>query len=513
MLLLYPPVARSCEAPIGIARLAAYLHSQGTAATCLDLNQEGQQWLLDQEVDATDTWTKGAQKRRAGNMALLRSESGYQDFDRYARAVRDLSRSMAAAVDSRSLPGLADYQDQLLSPLRLADLCASASTPEGNPFFPFFSRRLAEGVEGLGADGRRLVIGLSIIFLSQALPAFAIIGHIRREFPKASILVGGGLVTSWLSLGLVAPGETFGGLVDALLPGRGEDSIAPWLDRKNYLPKIERAVCPDYSDFAGLAYLAPGPIIPYSFSSGCPWKKCSFCPEKAEDSIYVGTRVGEAMKDLSLLGRECRPRLFHFTDNEISPLYLNALAKHPPGPPWYGFARFTPLLTDPAYCASLAASGCLMLQLGLESGDQTVLDALGKGTRIDSIRAALACLRAAGIRVYLYVLFGTPPESKASALITRDFMEEEADRISWLNLAIFNMPVSAPDASLYSTRAFYEGDLSLYCEFSHPDGWNRGQVRRFIREDLESRDGIRAIMRRTPPIFTSSHAAFFPLPN
>jgi radical SAM superfamily enzyme YgiQ (UPF0313 family) len=71
----------------------------------------------------------------------------------------------------------------------------------------------------------------------------------------------------------------------------------------------------------------------------------------------------------------------------VSPKLLVALAAHPPGVPWYGFARVSEELTDPGFCSQLRQAGCVMLKLGIESGDQGVLDALNKGEH--SIMAAI----------------------------------------------------------------------------------------------------------------------------
>ena len=59
------------------------------------------------------------------------------------------------------------------------------------------------------------------------------------------------------------------------------------------------------------------------------------------------------------------------------------------------------------YGRALHRSGCVMLKLGLESGDQAVLDALDKGIDLQQTAQALANLKAAGITVYAYLLFGT----------------------------------------------------------------------------------------------------------
>ena len=45
----------------------------------------------------------------------------------------------------------------------------------------------------------------------------------------------------------------------------------------------------------------------------------------------------------------------------------------PAGAPWYGFVRVTRRLADEDFCRALKLSGCVMLKLGLESGDQGVL--------------------------------------------------------------------------------------------------------------------------------------------
>jgi radical SAM superfamily enzyme YgiQ (UPF0313 family) len=328
---------------------------------------------------------------------------------------------------------------------------------------------------------------------------------VKAVRPDLCVVLGGSLVTSWVAQGRLEADERFGGLADAILPGRGEEGILEILKA----PRIVQTAAPAFDDFLALDYLAPTRILPYNFSTGCPWRRCSFCPEKAEDSRYVGTRVGTAAQEIGAMVARHSPGLLHFTDNEIAPLYLRALAASSPGVPWYGFARFSSLLTDPAFCRRLAASGCVMLQLGLESGDQRVLDALGKGTRLDQIDRALRALADAGIGNFLYVLFGTPAEHREAALRTRDFVASHAERIAFLNVALFNLPVASAEARSLETRAFYEGDLSLYREFAHPRGWNRDTVRAFLAEEFESSPAIKAILARTPPVFTSNHAPFF----
>jgi hypothetical protein len=81
--------------------------------------------------------------------------------------------------------------------------------------------------------------------------------------------------------------------------------------------------------------------------------------------------------------------------------------------------------------------------------------------------------------------------------------------IDFLNLAIFNMPVNSADAGKLATSPPYEGDLSLYTGFSHPKGWDRPKVRRFLDTEFRRRAEIARILSNEPPFFTSNHAPFF----
>jgi radical SAM superfamily enzyme YgiQ (UPF0313 family) len=150
-----------------------------------------------------------------------------------------------------------------------------------------------------------------------------------------------------------------------------------------------------------------------------------------------------------------------------------------------------------------------MLQLGLESGDQGVLDALQKGVDLEAASLVLENLRQVGIAAYVYLLFGTPAEGEEEARRTLAFTVDHADRIGFLNLAVFNMPAHGPEAAAYEAERFSEGDLSLYTGFRHPRGWDRKRVRKFLDAEFTRHPAIARILQNDPPVYTSSHAAFF----
>ncbi|WP_366919046.1 radical SAM protein [Geobacter sp.] len=498
MLLIHPPIAKPCEPPAGIARLAGALHAHGVPCRLLDANLEGLLWLLGEPPAAADTWSRRALKNRPLHLAALRDTVTYRSPARYARAVSDLNRLLAVAGRERgAAAGLADYQQARFSPLASADLLAAAEHPEQNPFHPWFSRRLPELLEGVAT------VGFSLNYLSQAVCTFAMVGWLRQRFPGVTVVLGGGLVTSWLRrTGWRNP---FSGLVDHLIAGEGE---LPLLTLGGAAPKRADSALPAYDPLPLDDYLSPGLILPYSAASGCWWSRCSFCPERAEGNPFRPAPLSRVRSELRVLTEKHRPALLHLLDNAVSPALLRSLADDPPGVPWYGFARFDGHLADPEFCHALRRSGCVMLKLGLESGDQGVLDRLHKGIDLGTASRVLENLRRAGIAVYCYLLFGTPAEDEAAARRTLEFVVRHHEAIGFLNLAVFNMPACG-EAKEYGTEPFYEGDLSLYTAFRHPGGWDRQGVRRFLEREFKRHPAVAAILRRDPPLFTSNHAPFF----
>lgn len=504
MLLIFSPVAKPSEPPPGIARLAATLQAHHVPCTMLDANLEGLLWLLEQAPIPTDRWTLRAYRHRRANLAALRTADTYTLPARYNRAVRDLQRLLQVSGSQSNVTiGLADYRHQHLSPLRSADLLLAAEYPEQNPLFPWFSQRLPDLIRQELASPSPLV-GFSLNYLSQALCTFAMIGYIKQHFPGLPIAVGGGLVTSWVRRPTWQ--NPFTGLIDHVLSGGGEQQLLSLLGVEQHIGILP---VPDYSTLPLTEYLAPGLILPFSSAGGCYWNRCSFCPEMAEGTPYTPLPAVLATDQLHSLVATHHPALIHILDNAISPRLLHEVIRKPLPAPWYGFTRFSNDLTDRDFCMELRRSGCVMLKLGLESGDQQVLDKLGKGIDLQQASAALKNLHRAGIKVYCYVLFGTPAENAEAAHRTFDFVRLHHQAITYLNLAVFAMPLSAATAANYHTSPFYEADLSLYTNFSHPVGWDRKQIRHFINATFRSNPQTTAIMKQDPPLFTSNHAALF----
>ena len=340
MLLIHPPVVKPCEPPAGLARLAGALNHHQVQHEIVDANLESLFHRIQSPVTDVDQWTGRAVRHLTSNLEALRMGRAFDNLDRYKRTVTDINRVVQKAQPQfGGTLSLVNYADNQLSPVRSADLIRAAENPEKNPFFDWFSPRL----DSLLKDRPPSLIGLSVNYLSQALCAFAMAGYVRKRALAAKIIMGGGLITSWLA----GPDwrNPFEGLIDELVAGPGERPLL--LSRG--IESIKDHYRPDYGTFSNNSYLAPGFILPYSASRGCYWNRCSFCPESAEGHPFRPVRFEQVSADLKALITETRPVLVHLLDNALSPALLKWLCEKPIPAPWYGFARLSEELTRPGF--------------------------------------------------------------------------------------------------------------------------------------------------------------------
>lgn len=494
MLLLFPPAAKGCEPPGGIALLGGALKSHNINYKIIDMNIEALNFLLDGYFKA--------KPKKEHYRNLIRDKNTYTNMDRYTKVVNELSMGLNYNQSKDNQLSLSNYVSEKYNPLISSDLLNAAEQYKDSPFYDYYIERLRP----IFLNESFTEVGISIQFLNQAIPAFSLIGLIKDNFKGVKVVLGGGLITSWTRSSVWK--NPFSQIVDKIISGPGEVSLIEYL---GYNPdtKALRNCLPDFEFTGELDYFSPGKIIPVSGSIGCSWKKCTFCPEQTEDNPFIFKGKTRILEELKRLKEIYKPGLFHFLDNEITPSVLNELANNNIGVPWYGFTKFYNILKDVNFCIKLKKSGCRMLKLGLESGDQNVLNSMNKGIDLEDVTIILENLKAAGISTFIYLLFGTPEEDYESAKKTLSFILKHSAAITYLNLAIFNMPIDSSISKSVETFGFSNADLSLYSGFRHPKGWNRDVVRSFLNKEFKSAPEVKIILKRTPPVFNSNHSPFF----
>lgn len=516
LLLVHPPAIKAGEPPLGVAILAGHLRRQGVSVRVLDANLGAYLHLLQpqQAVRAAgprpSTTVRRALAQAERSLALLRSPTATESFPRYATAVRHLQTLLGLQGRAGERLTLGDYSHPHLSPFAPEDLRRLAAGAEQTLFAGYFREVL---LPPLLAAPPPTLIAFSINYRHQLLPAFEFAGMLRRAFPNVGLVAGGGMITSWRAA-LLARGATLWPF-DHLIFGPGEGALDA-LARGAKLPELQDggatlAFAPDFDGLDLAGYLSPQPVLPLAASRGCYWGRCRFCPEAVAPTHPYAPHAASALAaELKHLAGRYQVRHFHLTDNAVPPAALHALAQPgilPAAARWHGFVRFEKALLTDGLLPALAKNGCALLQLGLESGAQHVLDAMCKGTNLAVASAVLKALHRAGIASYVYVMFGIPGETAADAAATLAFLEEHAEFIGYLNLALMNLPRDA-DLATAADPLLAGGELALYRSFTPTPDWGRAEARRFLAV-VAAAPRLRPILARTPPFFTSNHAFFF----
>lgn len=521
VLLLQPPAIKPAGPPLGLAVLLGYLRRQGIEAKAVDANLAAYRYLLQPERLAAmapasaNTSLCRALKHAERSWSHLSSPAACNSFARYQSAVQHLNTALGGY---RGLNGderltLGDYRHGGRSEFSLHDLQQLAAGETSTLFGVYFAEQLLPEV----VARKPRLIALSINYRHQLLPAFELAGMLRRALPEVKLVAGGGMLTSWR--GELEKANDSLAPFDHLIFGPGEESLLRLAKEDGHDFFLEGTTCLSFKpDFSGLPpddYLSPAPVLPVTASRGCYWKGCLFCPEAVAPTHPYRSCTPTEMPDLLLtLADRWQVRHFHFTDNALPVPVLQALAARRDELAklsWYGFVRFEEALADFQLVAQLSAAGCRMLQLGLESGSQAVLDQLGKGTSVTTAAAVLNALHQAGIATYVYVMFGIPDETEEDRRATLRFLEEHAEAIGYLNLAIMNLPHQSELAAGRNPAVETGGEKAtrgLYLTGA-AEKQRRSDARRFIQQELLASPPIRAIVNRTPPLFTSDHAFFF----
>lgn len=163
-------------------------------------------------------------------------------------------------------------------------------------------------------------------------------------------------------------------------------------------------------------------------SRGCPFG-CNWCAKPIFGRRYLQRSPDAVALEMRELKEQVQPDhvwfaddIFGLTQRWIS-RFADAVVRHDARIPFMIQCRAD--LLRPATAASLARAGAEEVWIGVESGSQSILDAMEKGTTVDEIRGATRALRDVGIRTGWFLQLGYPGETWEDLLLTRDLVREE----------------------------------------------------------------------------------------
>jgi hypothetical protein len=323
----------------------------------------------------------------------------------------------------------------------------AARDPGLSPLPTFFSSAF---------DDRELTdveaIGISITDSAQLIPAISLACFLRQRLGnRVRLVLGGNYITRiasrWKAL------HAFLEIADGIVIGEGEKpliELAEQISCSAYEPdnissfcymqrdklyftkraalKLDELPSPDFSDLPLGKYFAPDVIFPIYSSRSCA-HKCAFCSIPWASNNFRQRSSSRLIGDITHLQRKHGARYFFFVDEtfEVPAMerVIDLIREHALDVRWFAETRFSPRITPPL-CRRLRQSGCRLLQFGLESYSQRVLDLMRKGTRVEHARPVLEALLENDIAFHLFAFVGFPGETADEALKTLEFVTEMA---------------------------------------------------------------------------------------
>ena len=206
-------------------------------------------------------------------------------------------------------------------------------------------------------------------------------------------------------------------------------------------------------------------------SRGCPYN-CSYCFKGIVGRTYRQRSPDNIIAELRQVVDRYGIRSFYFIDDlfTINVRRLEALTQQMLNEQldvqWQCLARVDRV--NPEILSKMYAAGCRRIHYGIESGNQRVLDRIGKRIELAQVHQAVRWTQDAGIEAKGYFMLGLPGD-------TEETMEQTVNLAVELNLdqAMFSLTTPFPGTRLWDelvkkrpgteydqdfTRAYYYGN-------------------------------------------------------
>jgi anaerobic magnesium-protoporphyrin IX monomethyl ester cyclase len=187
------------------------------------------------------------------------------------------------------------------------------------------------------------------------------------------------------------------------------------------------------------------------FSRGCPFP-CSFC---AAGQTRIQYRGGQSARlELEHLISAYGIEGFAIVDDNfiVNKTRVGDICDHIAGLGlrWSALSRVDTV--DAPLLAKMAASGCIEVKYGMESGSEDLLRAMRKNTSREQIRRAVHAAVEVGIAAKVFVIHGFPGESNQTTDDTISLLAELAPDLARVSLFRF---VPLPGTQVYATPDAY----------------------------------------------------------
>lgn len=176
-------------------------------------------------------------------------------------------------------------------------------------------------------------------------------------------------------------------------------------------------------------------------SRGCP-ARCTFC----ESFLTMGYRFREhspryVVEEIRMLQSRWGVRQIVFNDDTFTMNVkrakdiCRAMIDARLNVKWFCFARVT-CGKDPELLELMRDAGCIHINLGVETGDPTILKRIKKGTTLPQARRTFKRCRELGIKTSAGFIFGFPGETLETIQRTVNFAIELSPDVAFFNILV-----------------------------------------------------------------------------
>jgi len=471
--------------------------------------------------------------------AVLRDERFY-DPEQYVPAVRTLYHGLRLFSAAHFPSQLTPHNFTMRYSLdRSREVLAATADELENPFVRFFREHTLPRL----VARRPRVLGMSVIYGSQLIPALTLARLVKAALPECHVTAGGGFLAYIGAKLLRAPGiedcldslvfhegeAPLLGLCRALRDGTSlaEVGSLSWYDRgrpaadgrptlvenRPALPiKLDAAPPPDFEGLPFELYFSPEIVLPYDVNRGCYYGECSFCTLPTVIGPGYRTRRARTIVEQVIGLRErWKTRTFDFITDCMPPGMIKELPREllrrEAGIRWWSDARIEPDAYTGEGCRALYDSGCRKLLFGFETATPRLLELMKKGQSVEETLDVARHCAAAGISVTFYAMVGFPSETRAEARATVDFLVENSDVIREVSLQTFHIDEVAetyrhPERFGITIVDDPELDIELYHDYVSAAGMTQTEAAEAFEEMMQR-------LRAHLPLFRGDNIYYF----
>ena len=471
---------------------------------------------------------------------VLRSDAFY-DVERYVPAVRTIYQGLRLVSAAHWPSELTPHNFTMrYSNERSSEVLAATQDEVENPFLEHFRTTL---LPRLVADQVR-VVGLSVIYGSQLVPALTLGRLIKQALPDCHVTAGGGFLAYIGRKLMRAPGidQCLDSIVfhegeapmhllcTALRDGASLNSVGSltWFQRTrsstgaisvetvenapHHPVRLDAAPAPDFDGLPFQLYFSPRLVLPYDINRGCYYGECTFCTLPTVIGPGYRTRRAATIADhVVALRDKHRTTHFNFITDCMPPGMIrdlpDELLAREAGITWWSDARVEPKAYTLEGARKLYAAGCRKLLFGFETATPRLLKLMQKGQSLKStVEVARNCADA-GISVTFYAMVGFPTETREEARATLQFLLDHKDVVREVSLQTFHIDEVAQ--TYHEPQSFGitiiddpTKDIELYHDYEASSGMSQKEAAEMFEEMMA---GLRANL----PIFAGDNIFFF----